>query len=503
MRHSVEVGAGFVYIPHMLEYRSLSAGQISEGVRAGEMSAVEVVREAIRLAQEEGEEINAFVTICKEKALDQAREVDRRVREQTEDGGDVSSLAASLPLAGVPIAIKDNISYTDYPTTCGSRMLENYVPPFDATVVERLIEAGAVIVGKTNMDEFAMGSSTENSYFGPVLNPVDHALTPGGSSGGSAAAVAQGIVPVALGSETGGSVRQPASFCGLYGLKPTYGAVSRYGLVAFASSTDQIAPFARNVRDLALVYDVIAGHDPMDATSIQAKRPAYAGALGSDRKFVFGVPKEYFAEGLEPEVEKAVRKAFEVLAKAGHTVEEVSLPLTEMAIPTYYVIAPAEASSNLARFDGVRYGMRESGDKTLGEMYGDTRSAGFGAEVKRRIMLGTYVLSAGYREQYYNKATEVRGMIRREFQEVFAKVDMLITPTSPTPAFRLGEKVDNPLAMYLSDVYTVPASLAGIPAMNVPFGEASDGRPVGVQLMAGESGELALFRAAAILERLR
>jgi len=474
----------------MPDYKTLTARLIADGVKAGTLSAVDLAKEAVWLAKGEGKELNAFISICEEKALRQAREV------PTNRNG-------NLPLAGVPIAIKDNINYTDYPCTCGSHILEGYIPPYDATVVTKLVQAGAVIIGKTNMDEFAMGSSNENSYFGPVRNPLRHDLVPGGSSGGSAAAVAQKIVPIALGSETGGSVRQPASFCGLFGLKPSYGAVSRYGLVALASSTDQISPYARTTEDLALLYSVICGQDEHDATSVAFDHPDYPNLLDTDRKFRIGIPREYFGKGLDPEVEAVVRKAIEKLKKAGHTFVDISLPMSDKAIAVYYVIMCAEASANLARFDGVRYGLHESDDKTLAEMYADTRSRGFGDEVKRRIMLGTYTLSSGYYDAYYLKAARVRELMRREMEEAFQSIDLIICPTSPTPPFRIGEKINDPLAMYLSDVYTVTASLTGGPAISVPFGAVADGRPVGVQFMARYLDELSLFQISHILEKLR
>ena len=474
----------------MPDYKSLTARQIADGVNAGSLNAVELTREALRLALSEGKQLNAFITVCDEKALTQAKSVGERKRE-------------NLPLAGVPIAIKDNISYTGYPCSCGSHILEGYIPPYDATVVTKLIKAGAVIVGKTNMDEFAMGSSTENSYFGPVKNPVQHDLVPGGSSGGSAAAVAQKIVPLALGSETGGSVRQPASFCGLFGLKPSYGAVSRYGLVALASSTDQISPFARTAEDLALLHSVICGRDEHDATSVAFEHPDYPHLLKSDRKFRIGIPKEYFGKGLDSEVEAVIRTAIDRLKKAGHTFVDISLPMSEKAIAVYYVIMCAEASANLARFDGVKYGLRKSGEKSLAEMYADTRSRGFGNEVKRRIMLGTYTLSSGYYDAYYLKAARVRELMRQEMENAFKSVDLIISPTAPTPPFKIGEKIDDPLAMYLSDIYTATANLTLNPAISVPFGTVADGRPVGVQLMAPHLGELSLFQIAHILEQLR
>lgn len=482
----------------MSEYKSLTALQIAEQVASGKLSAVEIAREAIRLAGSEGKELNSFITICEEKAIAQAKRVDESAGRAGRADND-----SRLRLAGVPIAIKDNISYTDYPCTCASHILDRYIPPYDATVVSRLIEAGAVIVGKTNMDEFAMGSSNENSYYGPVKNPVRADLAPGGSSGGSCASVARKIVPMALGSETGGSVRQPASLCGVFGLKPSYGAVSRYGLVAFASSTDQIGPIARNTKDLALLYSVIAGRDRHDSTSVSFEHPDYARHLNTEKKFRIGIPREYFGKGLHPEVARVVDAAKAALTRAGHTFVDISLPRTDKGIAVYYVIACAEASANLARFDGVKYGLRASGEKSLFEMYRDTRSSGFGAEVKRRVMLGTYALSAGYYDAYYIKAAKVRELLRRELEEAFNTVDLIICPTSPTPPFKLGEKINDPLAMYLSDVYTVTANLTGVPAISIPYGTSSDGLPIGVQFMAKYLDELALFQISHTLEQLR
>ncbi len=378
-------------------------------------------------------------------------------------------------------------------------MLEAFVPPYDATVVKRLVDAGAVIVGKTNMDEFAMGSSSETSFFGPVRNPLDQSLVPGGSSGGSAAAVAAGIVPVALGSDTGGSVRQPAAFCGVYGLKPTYGTVSRYGLVAFASSLDQIGPMARTVDDLALVYRVIAGKDEHDATSVDVRWNPKSD--DENRKFAIGVPQEYFGEGLSGEVRSGVDEAKSLLKDAGHKIVDVTLPLTDKAIAMYYIIASAEASSNLARYDGVRFGHRATDYKDLFEMYSRTRAEGFGTEVKRRILLGTFVLSAGYYDQYYVHASKVRQMMRLEYEQAFKSVDILLTPTAPTLPFKLGERLNDPMAMYLSDVYTVPANLTGIPAISIPFRRLSDSFPVGVQLMTRPFREQDLFALAKVLEQ--
>ncbi|NIP82189.1 MAG: Asp-tRNA(Asn)/Glu-tRNA(Gln) amidotransferase subunit GatA, partial [Gemmatimonadetes bacterium] len=404
-------------------------------------------------------------------------------------------------LAGVPVAVKDNLTTLDYPTTCGSRILEGYRAPYEATAVRRLRAAGALIVGKTNLDEFAMGSSTENSAFGPTRNPWDPERVPGGSSGGSAAAVAAGLVPAALGSDTGGSVRQPAALCGVVGLKPTYGRVSRYGLVAFASSLDQVGTFGRTVEDAAALLEVIAGHDPLDSTS--ADRPAPGLLAGLDdgvEGLVVGVPREYLPPELDDGIRHLAHAAIARLEHAGAEVREISLPHTGLAIPTYYVIAPAEASSNLARYDGVRYGLRVRAGSSR-ELYTATRSRGFGPEVKRRIMLGTYALSAGYRDRYYGRAQRVRGRIAGDFRAAFeAGVDVIFTPTTPEVAFRLGERVADPYRMYLADVFTVTANLAGLPAVSVPIGEV-DGLPVGGQLLADHWREPVMVRAAAALER--
>ena len=405
------------------------------------------------------------------------------------------------PLAGVPVAVKDNLATLDLPTTCGSRILEGYVSPFEATVVRRLRAAGAVIVGKTNMDEFAMGSSTENSSARVTRNPRDLGRVPGGSSGGSAAAVAADLVPLALGSDTGGSVRQPAAFCGVVGIKPTYGRVSRYGLVAYASSLDQVGTLGRSVTEAARLLEVIAGHDPLDSTSSTRSVPRLAAAAsGGVAGLVVGVPGEYVSDALDPAVRKHIARALEILSSSGAEIRRVSLPHTRWAIPTYYILAPAEASSNLARFDGVRYGSRAPGVADTHELYEATRSAGFGAEVKRRIMLGTYVLSAGYYDAYYGRAQKVRNLIVDDFRQVFASgVDVLFTPTAPTPAFLLGEKTADPYTMYLSDIFTVTANLAGIPALSLPVGEV-DGLPVGGQFMAPAWGEEVMIRAARALE---
>jgi aspartyl-tRNA(Asn)/glutamyl-tRNA(Gln) amidotransferase subunit A len=475
----------------MPDYATLSASAIAEGLKDKHFSAVEICRAAIAEARDSGQKLNAFISIADEKALKQAEAVDRKLAS-----GEPPSV-----LAGVPIALKDNVCYTDYPTTCGSYILDDFISPYDATCVKRLLDAGAVIIGKTNMDEFGMGSSNENSHFGPVKNPTGDKLVPGGSSGGSAAAVAAGIVPIAFGSDTGGSIRQPAAFCGVYGLKPTYGAVSRYGLVAFASSMDQIGPFARNARDLALAFGAICGKDERDTTSVDFSHPDFTRFIEADRKFRIGLPEEFFQEGLDSEIATKIEDTAALLKKAGHKVVNVSLPHTPLAIATYYVVANAEASSNLARYDGVRFGLRET-DDILAVMYSKTRSAGFGTEVKRRIMLGTYVLSTGYYEAYYHKAQQVRELIKADFEKVFEECDLLLAPTTPTPPFKLGEKIDDPLAMYLSDIYTAPANLAGIPALSVPIGTTADGRPVGAQFMAPAFDELSLFQIARSLERM-
>ena len=409
-----------------------------------------------------------------------------------------SDVPLTGPLAGVPVAIKDNIATLELPTSCASKILAGWVSPFEATAMRKLREAGAVLVGKTNMDEFAMGSSTENSAYGPSRNPLDRTRAPGGSSGGSAAAVAAGIAPIALGSETGGSVRQPAAFCGIVGVKPTYGRVSRFGLVAFASSLDCVAPFGRTVDDAALATEIISGHDPLDATSVNTPVPAMRVGAGSLDGLVIGVPKEYFPDSLDPAVRAHCDRALDALRSRGATVREVSLPHTEYAIPVYYIIAPAECSANLARFDGVRYGMRIEGEGVRG-LYDATRATGFGPEVTRRILLGTYVLSAGYYDAYYRKAQDVRQLITNDFAAVFADgVDALFTPTAPTPAFALGA-ISDPYEMYLSDIFTVTANLAGIPGMSLPIGRVG-GLPVGGQILAKHFDEPTMFRVAYALE---
>lgn len=412
-----------------------------------------------------------------------------------------AAAALSGALSGIPVLLKDNICVKGELTTCGSKILEGFRPPYDATVVRKLKKSGAVLVGKANMDEFAFGSSCETSHYGPTRNPWDTTHIPGGSSGGSAAAVAACEVPIALGSDTGGSIRQPAALCGVVGLKPTYGRVSRYGLIAFASSLDQIGPITRDVTDAAIALGAIAGHDRMDSTSVDIPVPDYTRALVADVKGLrIGVPKEYFVEGIDTEVDASVRKAIGVLKDLGATVVEISLPHTEYAVSTYYIIGPAEASSNLARFDGAQYGFRDTEAKDIVDMYTRTRSKGFGREAKRRILLGTYCLSAGYYDAYYLKALKVRTKIKEDFDTAFRSCDCIVTPTSPTPAFRLGEKSGDPLAMYLSDVYTIPANLAGLPAISIPCGFSGKGLPIGLQILAKPFDEETIFRVAYTFE---
>jgi aspartyl-tRNA(Asn)/glutamyl-tRNA(Gln) amidotransferase subunit A len=406
------------------------------------------------------------------------------------------------PLAGIPLAIKDNIITRGIKTTCSSRMLENFIPPYDATVVERLKQAGAVFAGKTNLDEFAMGSSTETSYMGTTKNPWDLERIPGGSSGGSAAAVAADECIAAIGSDTGGSIRQPASHCGVVGMKPTYGRVSRYGLVAFASSLDQIGPITKDVTDCALLMNVLCGHDSRDSTSVNVPVPDFTATLTGDIKGLrIGIPAEYFVEGIQPEVDQAVRQAIALLESQGASLREVSLPHTDYAVATYYILATAEASSNLVRYDGVKYGYRCTDASNLMEMYRMTRAQGFGLEVKRRIMLGTYALSAGYYDAYYRKAQQVRTLVKNDFDQVFSECDVLITPTSPTTAFRIGEKVDNPLQMYLSDILTISVNLAGIPGISIPCGFDKAGLPIGLQILGRHFDEESLIRTAYAYEQ--
>jgi aspartyl-tRNA(Asn)/glutamyl-tRNA(Gln) amidotransferase subunit A len=471
---------------------TLSYGEHRRRLDAGETTCSATVAESFRRI-EEGRHLNAFLSLLEQRAAARASEIDERIAAGT-----------AGRLAGMTFAIKDNIAMRGEQLTCGSKILTGFRSLYSATAVERLEAADAIVVGRTNMDEFAMGSSNENSFFGPVLNPLDNERVPGGSSGGSGAAVAAGMCMASLGSETGGSVRQPAAFLGLVGVKPTYGRVSRYGLVAFASSLDQISPFAHSVHDAALILETIAGRCENDATSSPEPVGSYTEGLdGADvRGLRIGLPREYFIEGMHPSVTTAMDDVRRRLVDAGAQVVEVSLPHTEYTIPTYYVIATAEASSNLARFDGARYGYRSPDARTVQEMYEMSRSEGFGPEVKRRIMLGTFVLSSGYYDAYYRKAQQVRHLIHRDMEHAFADVDLLLCPTTPTPAFRLGEKTADPIAMYLSDIFTAAANLAGVPAISVPAGrDAASGLPVGVQFIARKFDESTMFRAGAWLER--
>lgn len=476
-----------------MDVSSLTIDGVRKGLLAREFSALELAAEALRFAEAENPRTNAYLRLSPERALAAAERVDQQIARGETLG----------PLAGVPAAVKDVILTKGLVTTCGSKLLEKYVPPYDATAVIRLEEAGAVILGKTNCDEFAMGSSNENSAFGPVRNPVAPDRVPGGSSGGSAAVVAQGTAIVSLGSDTGGSIRQPASFCGVVGVTPTYGRVSRYGLTAFASSLDHIGPFGRTVRDSATVLRVIAGRDPADSTSAAAPVPDYPAALdGNVKGLKLGLPREYLND-LTSETGDLIARGIDALKALGCEVRDISLPNTDAAVACYYIICTAEASANLARYDGVRYTFRSTDSGTLQDMYRNTRGEGFGSECKRRIMLGTYVLSAGYYDAYYLKAQKVRALIARDFARAFEQVDAIVAPVSPYPAFKLGEKVDDPLAMYLSDIYTITGDLVGIPCMSVPCGKTRDGLPVGMQILTRHFEETNMFRLADAFERTR
>ena len=475
-----------------MDLKELTIEAARAAVQARRTTATSLAEAFYAKIEKTDPEIGAYLTLSKDRALEQAARMD--------------SLAAKgeelPPLGGVPIGIKDVMVTRGVRTTAGSKILGNYIPPYDCSAVARLEAAGAVVLGKLNCDEFAMGSSNENSAWRPVHNPRDLSRVPGGSSGGSAAAVAADMALAALGSDTGGSIRQPASFCGVVGLMPTYGRVSRYGLIAFASSLDRIGPLTKTVRDAAIVLRAIAGRDPMDATSAEVPVPDYVAEMEKPvRELKLGVAKEYFGEGLDSEVQKSVEAAIQRLAGSGCEIVPVSLPHTEYAIPTYYIVATAEASSNLARFDGVRYGYRARDARTLSEMYRRSRNHGFGAEVKRRIMLGTYALSAGYYNAYYLKAQRVRTLLVRDFEEAFKKVDAILTPTSPTAAFKLGEKVDDPLSMYLADIFTVTADLAGIPGISVPCGETKENLPVGLQILGKHFDEATILRVAHAYEQ--
>jgi aspartyl-tRNA(Asn)/glutamyl-tRNA(Gln) amidotransferase subunit A len=474
-----------------VELHKLTIQKSAELIHKKEISAGELCEQVLKCIKENDDEIGAYLYLAEKEALDRAKKIDDKLSRGEDPGR----------LAGIPIAIKDVMCTKGMPTTCASKILQNYIPPYNATVVERLEAEGAIVIGKTNMDEFAMGSSTENSAFKITRNPWDKERVPGGSSGGSAAAIAAHEAIASLGTDTGGSIRQPAALCGVVGLKPTYGRVSRYGLVAFASSLDQIGPITKNVYDAALLMEIIAGKDPRDSTSVDMPVPRYTESLENTIKgFRVGVPKEYFPEALDSEIKEKITAAIDLLKEMGVSIEEVSLAHTEYAIPTYYVLAPAEASSNLARYDGVRYGFRSNSYENLSQMYIESRSNGFGAEVKRRIMLGTFVLSSGYYDAYYLKAQKVRSLIMQDFTKAFQKVDFLITPTTPTPAFKIGEKVADPLQMYLSDIFTVTANLAGIAGISIPIGLSSDNLPIGAQILSPPFAEDKLLHLAYALE---
>ena len=470
-----------------MELPFLSIREVSELINRKEVSPVELTHSILDRIEDVDSKIHAYITILRGEALKAANEAEKEISSGTYLGA----------LHGVPISVKDIFVMKGIRTTCGSKILENFVSPYDAMVVEKLKHAGAIIVGKNNMDEFAMGSSTENSYFGPTRNPWDLERVPGGSSGGSAAATSASICFASVGTDTGGSIRQPAALCGTVGVKPTYGRVSRFGMIAFASSLDQGGPLTKTVKDAALMLNVIAGGDARDSTSVHIPVPDYARQLDGEIKGIrIGVPKEYFIKGIDVEVEEAVKNAIRLIEDLGCPVEEISLPHTKYAVSTYYLIAPSEASSNLARYDGVRYGFRFPDSSSLREMYHRTRAEGFGAEVKRRIMIGTYALSAGYYDAYYLKAQRVRTLIKRDFEEAFKKVDIIITPTSSEAAFKIGEKTDDPLKMYLSDIFTIPCNLAGLPGISIPCGFTSGGLPIGLQILGKPFDEETLLRVA-------
>lgn len=471
-----------------------SIRELHDQLTRKDRSAVEITQATLDRIQALEPKLRSFLHITAEQALEQAKQVDAKI---------ASGESIGL-LTGIPVAVKDNLCTQGIPTTCGSKILQHFVPPYESTVTRKLREAGAVIVGKTNMDEFAMGSSTENSAYQLTANPWDLERVPGGSSGGSAAAVAGGQVPIALGSDTGGSIRQPAALCGVVGMKPTYGLVSRFGLVAYASSLDQIGPFGRSVEDAALLLGAIAGYDPQDSTSLKVEIPDYAALLKPGRDLTnlrIGVIQETFGEGLDPVVEAAVNKAVQQLKDLGAQIQVISCPQFRYGLPTYYIIAPSEASANLARYDGVKYGFRTDQPDSLLNMYTETRAQGFGAEVKRRIMIGTYTLSAGYYDAYYLKAQKVRTLIKQDFERAFEQVDILVCPTSPTTAFKAGEKTDDPLSMYLSDLMTIPVNLAGLPALSLPCGFDDEGLPIGLQMIANVLREDVLFSAAYAYEQ--
>jgi len=475
----------------LMDLHTLTIHKAHEGLKNRDFSARELTQALLARIEKVEPKIKAYITVTSEKALQEAEQADMMIA-----AGNLT------PLTGIPLAIKDVLCTEEITTTCGSKILSNFVPVYDATVVRHLKKAGAITLGKANMDEFAMGSSTENSAFGPSHNPWDLSAIPGGSSGGSAAAVAADECTASLGTDTGGSIRQPAACCGVVGLKPTYGRVSRFGLIAFGSSLDQVGPLTKDVRDAALLMNVLAGYDPQDSTSVNKEVPDYTTFLRPDLKGItIGVAREYFIEGIDAEVEKAVKEALQVLQGLGAKTIDISLPYTEYALPVYYLIAPAEASSNLARYDGVKYGYRAGKNENLIAMYKKSRSEGFGAEVKRRIMLGTYALSAGYYDAYYGKASQVRTLIRKDFEEAFKKCDVIVTPTAPTPAFKIGEKTDDPLQMYLSDIFTIPVNLAGIAGISVPCGLTHNRLPIGLQIIAAPFEEGRVLQTAFAYEQ--
>lgn len=474
-----------------MDLNELTIHELQDKIKARQATAQDIAESVFARIDAVEEKVRAYIRLMREEAMAAARQADENIKK-----GNIRLLT------GIPIALKDIVCTRGIVTTCGSHILQNFVPPYNATVVEKLQEAGAVFVGKANMDEFAMGSSTETSYFGPSRNPWNLECTPGGSSGGSAAAVAADECIASIGSDTGGSIRQPAALCGIVGMKPTYGRVSRFGLIAFASSLDQIGPFTKDVEDCAIMMNVLSGFDPKESTSVQKEAPDYRHFIGRDISgWRVGIPREYFIEGIDPEVEKAVKKAINVIENCGATCVDISLPHTRFCLAVYYIIAPAEASSNLARYDAVKYGLRAEGARDLPDMYKKTRSEGFGAEVKRRIMIGAYALSAGYYDAYYKKASQVRSLIAQDFEEAWKKCDVILTPTSPTPAFKIGEKTDNPLQMYLSDIFTISANLAGIPGISVPCGLSSAGLPIGLQFLAGHFEEGKLISIASAYEK--
>ncbi len=474
-----------------MELYELTIHELQKKIRSGEVSAVQVLTSVFDRIEAVEQRVHAYITLLKDRAFAEAEQADRDIK------------AGNLkPLTGIPVALKDIFCTQGIRTTCGSHILHNFIPPYDATIVEKLKEAGAVVTGKTNMDEFAMGSSTETSSFGITKNPWDLDRIPGGSSGGSAAAVAAGECIASLGTDTGGSIRQPAALCGVVGMKPTYGRVSRFGMIAFASSLDQGGPFTKDVEDCAIMMNAIAGHDPRESTSVSVDVPDYREFVARDIEgWNVGIPKEYFIEGIDPEVAAAVEKAIGVVEKLGAKCIPVSLPHTEYCLAVYYIVAPSEASSNLARYDGVKYGFRSEKGRELLEMYKKTRSEGFGAEVKRRIMIGTYALSSGYYDAYYKKASQVRALIKKDFDDAFRRCDVILTPTSPTPAFKIGEKTDNPMQMYLSDIFTISTNLAGIPGLSIPCGYTASGLPIGLQFLAAHFAEEKLIQVASAYEK--